>query len=255
MRLGRQGFTLVELLAVIGIIAVLIGLALPGLSGANRRAKETVVLSNLRQSAIVFEQYTQQYHGSLPWAPAGTGFSLTPDMPPTSTLWGGYWDLSRYWSSLMQGVAPWPEWFGMWCIPDPHRPTDAPWHPDASQGSGFSDGVSSFEYARSLFARPLIWQPGPGILDEAEVHRPVRVHEVRYPSSKGLLFDSEACARVHCANNGMSIDRAVLFVDGHAAYHALEDAALPLAGRDPSIAGFGPLPIHDTEDGAYGRDY
>src|ERR1700722_19614124 len=57
----RGGFTLVELLVVIGIIAVLISLLLPALNRAREAGKTVACLSNLRQCAMGFRQYANDY--------------------------------------------------------------------------------------------------------------------------------------------------------------------------------------------------
>jgi prepilin-type N-terminal cleavage/methylation domain-containing protein/prepilin-type processing-associated H-X9-DG protein len=61
-----NGFTLVELLVVIGIIAVMISILLPALGRARESAQRTSCASNLRQLATWTVMYTTQNKGMLP---------------------------------------------------------------------------------------------------------------------------------------------------------------------------------------------
>src|SRR3954469_13241387 len=62
----RKGFTLVELLVVIGIIALLISILLPALNRAREQARRTQCGSNLRQIHQAFLIYGRNWKDAAP---------------------------------------------------------------------------------------------------------------------------------------------------------------------------------------------
>jgi len=69
------GFTLVELLVVIGVVATLIAIVLPALSRARQASQALECASNQRQWATAVQLYANQEHGWLPRR--GQGVQMT----------------------------------------------------------------------------------------------------------------------------------------------------------------------------------
>ena len=89
----RQAFTLVELLVVIGIIAVLVGILLPALNRARAAARTTACLSNLRQMGQAWQMYLGESKGRLPhtiWHTPPSGIT-SGSTQHREFIWRGFW--------------------------------------------------------------------------------------------------------------------------------------------------------------------
>jgi prepilin-type N-terminal cleavage/methylation domain-containing protein/prepilin-type processing-associated H-X9-DG protein len=84
-RSHRRGFTLVELLVVIGIIAVLISILLPSLNKARRSAKALQCSSNMHQIAQAMIMYINANKGHIP--PTLISNSATNDVYKDGFFW------------------------------------------------------------------------------------------------------------------------------------------------------------------------
>lgn len=62
----HSGFTLIELIVAVSIIAVLAALLLPAITLAKNAARKTICASNLRQLALSFNAYASDWQGRLP---------------------------------------------------------------------------------------------------------------------------------------------------------------------------------------------
>ena len=117
----RRGFTLVELLVVISIIAILIALLLPALAQARATAQTVVCASNLRQLSVGVVEYSVANNNAVLYA--------NYTNPPYSQRTGAYWfdDFWPYVAPTIPAALPmlqcpavagnsnlgiWPDWGG-----------------------------------------------------------------------------------------------------------------------------------------------
>lgn len=116
MRTRARAFTLIELLVTIAIVAVLIGLLLPGLSSARKTAQGTFAAANLRSMSQVMSTYTGQNSAKYfnPFAARSTaaiGAILTLDQRRWS------FESNSYGAFVSEGFAPY--WYSFMRAQDP----------------------------------------------------------------------------------------------------------------------------------------
>jgi prepilin-type N-terminal cleavage/methylation domain-containing protein len=86
----RQGFTLLELLVVVAVLALLMSLLLPALGEARAAAKRATCASNLAQIGLATHAYAAEHGGLIPRGPASLGpFDFSSNQMATNQVWIG----------------------------------------------------------------------------------------------------------------------------------------------------------------------
>ena len=206
----RVGFTLVEVLLVVAVVAVLAAIVLPTLGRAKEKAKQAACLSNLRQLGLGLQLYLGDWHQRFPyawtpafcepWAAYRNSLPMQPEEASVAYALRPYLNDDRVWICPADIGDPWRQ---------PKQPP-SPMHKRLG---------SSYIYAGLDYL--VAWNPNPGSTVAGK-----RLGELRRPSSVVLLFEyrpwhsAKLAGRLHAPEQLWNL----LFGDGHAATLKDEEA-------------------------------
>jgi prepilin-type N-terminal cleavage/methylation domain-containing protein len=235
----RRGFTLVETLAVVLVVGVVFGLALPSFWSAKRTGADAVSLSNMRQHAQMVSVYAGDHRDRAP-------FFADPGREVSVVEGGGrrasfeFFDISDVWyigmadayygASLLDGM-------GVFARPEP-------------------DAIG-YQYSPTFVTRPAFWtdqRTGPSEFGA------VPLSAVRSPANKAVFLEWDEARGLPVwvgERPTRRADWAFAFVDGSARRPDPDSLARPDPrgeGSDHGARfGFGVVGLH-TADGVLGRD-
>lgn len=259
----NRGFTLVELLVAICVVAILIALVVPSLRGGRLTAESTTCLTRLRGlgqgHALVADRarggWLNLFYGSLDaysvnFAAGNVEYSTT------------YFTQGRMWPGGFIGV--------LWEEGDPAEVWTCPAVSKHGYGLGsgpgqlrsqpVDGGMASYFYSLALISSPGLWDPDDPAArkDPDRFRRYVGVHEVSFPARKASMAEF---ADFHGRSVRLASDPTVemlnaLFCDGHAARTRIAGVtpAIPVGGMftiDPAPVR---VPFFSTPYGFKGDD-
>lgn len=93
---SRSGFTLIEILVVIAIIAILAAILFPVFSQVREKARATSCLSNVKQLTLGVMQYVQDYDETFPYSATEREGGASVTDPATAAQWSIRGKLAPY---------------------------------------------------------------------------------------------------------------------------------------------------------------
>jgi prepilin-type N-terminal cleavage/methylation domain-containing protein len=249
---GRpSGFSLVELLVAISVVAILIAIALPVLSHARGTSRIAARVQTIRQLNAALSTYGEDFRDRFPYF--GTpGDPYGPITIRGFEIGGQYFQAQRWhWAS-----AVFPEYYAA-----PRHSIEPPERAQyMQQFLGYPAFIIAADHqiTSTVFARTRFWEDDPGggtAWYQSSYFSPTRPTDVAFPALKGLLIADLGGPGGRPPGWREDFPAPVAFADGSA-------RAVPLRDLDPDPSraverpfGAVPIPVLSTRGGLAGRDF
>ncbi len=251
-RSGAGGFTIIEALVTITIIAVLLAIVLPTLAGSRESGERLRRLAAARQLGAAVEMYGGDYAGSYPY------LTVPHDRVPSFTSRPTIGRPSEQFSppGFSAGYFKPHAWFWAGLLVPEYYADRESIEPEARReyfrARGWSDRIvaANFTLSNTVVADPRFWEDtGVSVWSRPEYLRGTRSSETHFPGQKGLFIWGIAGAGGPTFGRS---PRATGFADGSAV--AIDDQTLIAIPYVTRPYGSVPIGVISTRDGLRGLD-